>query len=106
MPDEPVFVDATVVGRLRDGVFEQRITHRHIYRLYNAKGIDLGLYRQLEGRCHTWRLIFKDTAEVLSIPFADISKLAILQDTGAGPQYLVDLKHFTQDQPALQSRLI
>ena len=106
MTDEPLYVNATVVGFLRDGVFEQRITRRHIFRLYNAKGIDLGLYRQLEGRCHTWRLIFKDTAEVLSIPFADIPKLGILQDTGAGPQYLVALNHFTQDQPALQSRLI
>lgn len=103
---ESVFVDGNVVGYIEDGVFCQRVSDRHIFRELNAKGIDIGLYRQLRHRCHTWRLIFKDTHQVLSIPFERIGAVGVERDTGAGSQILVKLQDFDEDKPALQKRLL
>jgi len=104
---EPVFVNGVVIGFLKDGVFTQHITQRHIYRRYNAKGMDLALYRGLAARyCDTWQLHFKDTGQVLSIPFDEIARVGHDTDTGAGIQIMVKLSDFTQEQAALQEHLI
>ncbi len=102
---ESVFADGHVVGYVEDGVFYQRVTERHIFRQLNAKGIDISLYRQLRHRCHTWRLTFKDTRQVLSISFERIGAVGMERDTGAGSQIFVKLQDFDEDKPALQKRL-
>jgi len=102
---EPVFVDKKVVGYIEDGVFVQRVTDKHIFRQYNAKGIDADLYRRLRGSCHTWRLIFKNTGQVLSIPFDKIGAVGWEANTGAGKQRLVKLTDFNEDRPVVQRSL-
>ncbi len=69
---EPQFIEGKVVGDLDLGVFTQRIFTRHIYRLLNAKGMDVRLHRALRGKCRLWRLEFGDTHQVISIPYARI----------------------------------
>jgi hypothetical protein len=102
---EPVFVDKRVVGYIEDGVFVQRVTDKHIFRQHNAKGMDADLYRRLRGNCHSWRLIFKKTGQVLSIPFEKIEAVGWEQDTGAGRQRLVHLTDFNEDSPVVQRQL-
>lgn len=103
---EPVFVDGVVVGYSEKGVFWQRITERHIFRQYNAKGIDANLFERLRRVCHTWRLVFRDTKQVLSVPFDKIEVVGIKTDTGAGRQILVKLEDFNEEQVAMQKRLL
>lgn len=103
---EPVFVERKVVGQLFNGVFVQRVTDRHIFRQYNAKGIDVDLHHRLKPLCHTWRLVFKDTKRIISIPFEKIEKVGLRYGTGAGQQFLVGLDEFAEEQPALQPRLV
>ncbi|MBA7623782.1 hypothetical protein ES703_31181 [subsurface metagenome] len=102
---EPVFVDKMVVGYIEDGAFCQRVTDKHIFRQYNAKGIDANLFRRLRGSCHTWRLIFKKTGQVLSIPLEKIEAVGWETDTGAGKQLLVKLTDFNEDRPVIQKAL-
>lgn len=104
--EDLVFVEKKVIGTIRDGVFVQRVTHRHIFREQNAKGMDLNVHYRLAGRCHTWQLIFKDTKQVLSIPFEKIAQVGTVASTGAGMQYLVKLSDFNEDQVALQKKLL
>lgn len=103
---EKVFVRNKCVGDLVDGVWEQRITDRHIYRVLNAKGMDVNLHLALQGKCHTWRLRHKQTGQVLSIPFVNIEILGTKVDTGAGVQYMVALSDFTEQEPVKQARMI
>lgn len=103
--DDLVFVDKKVIGRIYDGVFVQKTTERHIFRELNAKGMDVDVHGRLAGRCHTWRLEFKDTKQVLTIPFAKIAQVGALVSTGAGAQYMVKLSDFNEDQVALQKTL-
>ena len=105
---EPVFVDGTVVGQLDDGVFKQVIYPRHIYRVRNAKGMDVGLYESLKGRCSRWMLTFGDTLKVLSIPFPDIEIFGKKMKPGKNmePQYMVPLTKFNQEQTELQRRMM
>jgi len=104
---EPVFVNGVVIGFLKDDVFTQHITQRHIFRKYNAKGMDLALYRALAARyCDTWRLQFKDTGQVLSIPFDDIARVGHDTDTGAGIQIMVKLSDFAEQRAPIQEHLL
>ena len=104
---EPQFVDGKVVGDLDNGVFFQRIQRRHIYRVMNAKGMDVGLHRALRGKCRTWRLEFDDTKQVLEIPYARIEVSGKLMPVkGAGIQWMVKLKYFDELVPSIQRRLI
>ncbi len=100
-----VFVDNKVIGEIHAGVFVQRTTERHVYRELNAKGMDVNVHGRLAGRCDTWRLEFKDTKQVLTIPFAKIAQVGILRSTGAGAQYLVKLSEFNEDRPVIQHAL-
>ena len=104
---EPVFLNGVVIGFYSNDFFTQHITWRHIFHRYNAKGMDLSLYRALKVRyCEFWRLHFKDTGQVLIIPFDDIEKLGFETDTGAGVQLLVKLEHFAESRPQIQSHLL
>jgi hypothetical protein len=103
--EDLVFVDKKVIGRIHDGVFVQKTTERHIFRELNAKGMDVDVHGRLAGRCHTWRLEFKDTKQVLAIPFAKIAQVGTLTSTGAGAQYLVKLSEFNEDRPVIQHAL-
>ena len=100
-----VFVDNKVIGEIRAGVFVQRTTERHIFRELNAKGMDVDVHGRLAGRCDAWRLEFKDTGQILTIPFAKIAQVGILRSTGAGAQYLVKLSEFNEDRPVIQHAL-
>lgn len=104
--DDLVFVDNKVIGRIDKGVFVQRITPKSIYRALNAKGIDEDVLLWLEKTCHTWRLIWKYTKEIISIPMNRIREVSIKKDTGAYVQHLVKLHLFNQDQPPLQKNLL
>ena len=97
-----------VVGELRDGVFEQNIKSRHIYRAKNAKGMDLWVHRALRGYCELWRIIFKDTHQVLSIPYDKIELVGTAADPGGGigVQIFVKLEDFDEENPATQMRLL
>ncbi len=107
MSDENlVFVDKQVIGRVEGGVFCQLITQRHIFRELNAKGIDASLFISLSRFCHSWQLTFRDTKQVLSIPFKKILLVGVKRGTGAGQQYLVKLEDFNNDIPVLQHRLL
>lgn len=100
-----VFVDNKVIGEVIDGIFVQRIYERHIFREYNAKGIDTNVHARLAGRCKAWRLEFKDTKQVLTIPFEKIAMVGKIVATGAGAQYLVKLTDFNEKRPAIQHGL-
>lgn len=102
---ELVFVDGKVIGRLEGGIFLQKTEERHIFRQNNTKGLDVNVWQRLNGRCTTWRLDFKDTKQVLSIPFEKISQVGKITSTGAGAQYLVHLDDFNEDQVVLQEKL-
>lgn len=107
MSKNPVFVDNRVVGSEEDGVFVQRITQKHIFIQENAKGIDVSLFQRLKNSCHTWRLVFKDTGQVLSIPFDKIEIVGNEREIpGAGRQIMVKLEDFNEDKPAVQKRLL
>ncbi len=107
MRDESlVFVNHKPIGRIMKGVFIQMITRRHIFRLTNSKGIDESALIRVEHECHTWRLIFKDTKEILSIPVKKIRQVGKKEPHAAGIQYMVCLGDFNQDQPALQKAFI
>lgn len=95
---ELIYVDGKPVGTLADSVFTQRCTERSIFKQYNAKGMDVSVYRRLQGYCHTWQLIFTDTRLTLSIPFLKIATVGEIRQTGAGRQYLVKLSDFTESQ--------
>lgn len=101
-----VFVDKRVVGKKEDGTFLQRVSTRHIYRLFNAKGIDANLYQRLkiEG-IHTWKLIFKETYQVLSISFEKIDIVGF-SVPACGEQIMVKLADFNEDQKPLQEKLL
>jgi hypothetical protein len=101
-----VFVDKKVIGRIERGFFTQRITNNHIFRIFNAKGIDVNVYERLKNECHSWRLIHKQTKQILSIPFSKIPIVAERRPTGSGIQYLVRLSDFNEDQPVLQAALL
>jgi len=101
----PIYVNGRRLGDVVDGVWEQKITDRHIYREFNAKGMDINLHSALRGKCELWRLIHKKTGQVLSIPFEKIEAVAIKKDTGAGVQLLVPLSEFNEDRPVLQKSL-
>jgi len=104
---EPLFVKGQVVGTLNRGVFEQRISSKHIYRRYQAKGIDQVLHRELRGLCHLWRLRFADTGRVLSIPFARIEQVGIQHaPPKAGRQIMVKLEYFDEEAPIMQKRML
>lgn len=105
---EPLFVNGRVVGTLEGGVFEQRISSAHIYRRYQAKGIDQVLHRELRGRCQLWRLRFGDTGQVLSIPFARIEQVGfpIAPGGGAGRQIMVKVGLFDEERAGTQLRLV
>lgn len=104
---EPQFVDGKVVGQLDNGIFFQRITQRHIYRVLNAKGMDFYLHRSLKGKCHKWLLEFEDTSQRLEILFPLIEKVGIKRELPrAGMQYLVKLKEFDVVRPVMQVRMI
>lgn len=104
---EPQFVDGKVVGQLDNGVFYQRITERHIYRVLNAKGMDFYLHRALKGKCRKWLLEFEDTGQRLEILFALIEQVGIKRQlNGAGTQYLVKLEEFDEVRPVMQVKMI
>lgn len=103
---ELVFVDGKVIGQLADGFFVQKTEERHIFRQNNTKGIDVNVHHRLAGRCEAWRLVFKDTKQILTIPFAKIAQVGTITATGAGAQYLVHLDDFNEEQVVLQERLL
>lgn len=106
---EPQFVDGKVVGELDLGVFTQVIFTRHIYRRYNAKGIDKRLLKVLRGEgCYKWRLVFGDTKQVVSIPLARIELSGSPHNVGGGvaEQILVPLEYFDEEKPATQRRML
>lgn len=100
-----VFVEKKVIGRIENGIFIQRITDRHVFRQQNTKGMDANVYYRLAPICHTWRLVFKHTKQILSLPFGKIPQVGQLIDTGAGQQYLVKFTDFNEDQAILQKAL-
>ena len=105
---EPQFVDGKVVGQLDNGVFFQRIQTRHIYRRFNAKGIDKRLHQALKGKCREWRLEFEDTKQVISIPYDRIAISGFEHNPGGGIpiQIMVKLQYFDEIKPSSQRRLI
>lgn len=105
---EPQFVDGKVVGELDLGVFTQVIYSRHIYRRFNAKGMDKRLHRALRGRCHRWRLVFGDTKRVISIPYDRIELSGFTHNVGGGvpEQILVPLEYFDEERPVAQKRML
>jgi hypothetical protein len=104
---EPLFVNGRVVGTLEGGIFEQRISSAHIYRRFQAKGIDRTLHRELRGRCQLWRLRFGDTGQVLSIPFARIEQVGFsFAPPKAGRQIMVKLEFFDEEAEVMQRRMI
>jgi hypothetical protein len=104
---EPLFVNGRVVGTLERGIFEQRISSAHIYRRFQAKGIDRTLHRELRGRCQLWRLRFGDTGQVLSIPFARIEQVGFpFAPPKAGRQIMVKLEFFDEERAGAQLRLV
>lgn len=104
---EPQFVDGKVVGQLDNGVFYQRITQHHIYRVLNAKGMDFYLHRSLRGKCHKWLLEFEDTGQRIEILFALIEQVGIKRQlNGVGIQYMVPLKEFDVVRPVMQVKMI
>ena len=104
--DNMVYIDDVPIGVVRDGVFIQRVTLRHIYRKLNAKGIDVSVYYRLKQACHTWKLIFLDTRQELSMPLAKIPAVATRRKVGtAGEQFLVKLADFNKDRPEIQKPL-
>ena len=105
---EPQFIDGKVVGQLENGVFTQTIYTRHIYRRFNAKGMDVRLHHALKGKCYKWRLIFGDTKQVLSIPY-DRIELSGKRDNPKGgivDQIFVPLELFDEDRVESQKRLL
>jgi hypothetical protein len=103
----PLFVNGKVVGTLDMGVFEQRISSKHIYRRYQAKGIDQVLHRELRGHCRLWRLRFGDTGQVISIPFHRIEQVGIPHaPPHAGRQIMVKLEYFDEERAGAQLRLV
>ena len=103
---EPQFVNGRVVGSLENGVFFQRVQRRHIYRVLNAKGMDVGLHRQLRGKCRLWRIEFEDH-QTLEIEYKRIEISGKLRPiTGAGLQWMVPLKYFDELVPATQKRML
>ena len=103
---EPQFVNGRVVGTLDNGVFYQRVQRRHIYRLTNSKGIDVGLYRQLRGKCRKWRIEFEDH-QTLEIEYKRIEISGKLRPIkGAGLQWMVPLKYFDELVVPSQRRMI
>ena len=105
---EPQFVDGKVVGQLEGDVFFQRIYSKHIYRRFNAKGIDLGLFKQLRGKCRLWRIHFEDTGQEISIPYDRIALSGFEHDPGGGVprQIMVKLRYFDEEKPACQRRML
>lgn len=104
---ERQFVGNKVVGFLENGIFYQLITSRHIFRRYQAKGMDPILHRTLKGKCYLWQLTFEDTKQVLSIPFDKIEKVGFEVNTkGAGKQIMVKLKYFEEETKPLQKQLL
>lgn len=103
---EPQFVNGKVVGQLENGVFFQRVQRRHIYRVLNAKGMDINLHRQLRGKCRLWRIEFDDH-QVLEIDYKRIEMSGILRPVkGAGMQWMVRLDYFDELKPATQRRML
>lgn len=102
-----VFVDKKVVGQLEAGIFTQRCTVRHIFRQYNAKGMDEQVYTSLKagGHCLKWTLIFRDTGQVLTIPFRKIAQVGFAVNTGSGRQMMVKLSDFNEEKPVIQHKL-
>lgn len=104
---ERQFVGNKVVGSLENRIFYQLITTKHIYRRYQAKGMDTILHRMLKGKCYLWRLKFEDTGQVLSIPFDKIQKVGFEVTTkGAGKQIMVRLKDFDEETKRPQRQLL
>ena len=104
---EPIFLNARVVGSLENGVFTQSITDQHIFHKYNAKAMDLALYRTLQAKeCLCWRLEFKYTGQVLSISFARIGEVGRLEEINGVKQVFVRLDQFDEDVPVLQTKLM
>jgi len=103
---EPQFVNGKVVGSLENGVFFQRVQRWHIYRVLNAKGIDVGLYKQLRGKCRLWRIEFEDH-QTLEIEYKRVEISGVIRPIpGAGLQWMVPLKLFDELTPATQRRMI
>ncbi len=103
---EPQFVNGKVVGQLENGVFFQRVHRRHIYRVMNAKGMDVGLHKALRGKCRLWRIEFEDK-QTLEIEYKRIEISGKLRPIkGAGMQWMVRLDLFDELTPATQRRMI
>lgn len=105
---EPQFVDGKVVGDLDKGVFFQRIYTKHIYRRFNAKGIDKRLHQALRGKCRLWRLEFEDTKQVIEIAYDRIALSGFEFNPGGGipAQIMVKLQYFDELKPVSQRRMI
>jgi len=102
-----VFVNETVIGEIKGGKFVQRTHKHHLFRKLNSKGMEVDVYqRLLHEPVITWRLEFMDTKQILEIPLERIPIWGILNPPGsAGYQYHVKLRHFNEEQPALQKGL-
>jgi len=103
---EPVYLDNRVIGKLEGDAFVQRITRRHIYKRYAAKGMDLSIYWMLKGTCRYWKLVFTDSGEELTIPFHQIATVGFEVSTGVGKQLMVKLKDFGGIKPLEQARMM
>lgn len=100
--------DGPPVGELADGVFVQRVQGRHIYNAAAGKGMDKFVHFQLKVKhCRTWRLDFKDTKQVLEIPFAKVESYPLKKIRNlAGEQYLVPFEDFQEVRAVIQPNLV
>ncbi len=115
-----------IAGYLLDGVYYQSYDESHLIRnaglgIVNAKGMDLGIYRQLQAprkiAMHRWQIIETHTQKALFIPFKSIgvlvdAKVAKQANIGYGEQIFVPLDRFSEvgkpplDLPAIQKAFI
>jgi hypothetical protein len=117
---------AQIAGYLLDGVYYQSYDESHLIRnaglgIVNAKGMDLGIYRQLQAprriATNRWQIIETHTQKALYIPFKSIGVLiegniAKQANIGYGEQIFVPLDRFSEvgkpplDLPAIQKAFI
>lgn len=75
------------IGTLKDRIFRKVVNKdRHLFKRYDAWGIDYEVWQALRGDCDEIRIKETKDGVVYSIPFDDFGKKAIVENVGEGMQ--------------------
>ncbi len=90
-----------VIGRMDDkGIFRKEVSKsRHLLKVMNAWGIDMGVVNQIASSCKEIRIREKESGTIYSCSFATFKEKGVIRNF-VGEQMFLPLKYFTAEEKA------